>query len=32
MGSGYMGARTSISFENSHKNKMEIFARKIIFL
>jgi len=31
MGSGYMGARNSISFENSHKNIMEIFAGKITF-
>ena len=32
MGSGYIGARNSISFENCHKNIMEIFARKITFL
>jgi hypothetical protein len=32
MGSGYMGARNSISFENFHKNIMEIFAGKITFL
>lgn len=32
MGSGYMGARNSISFENSHKNIMEIFTGKITFL
>jgi len=32
MCSGYMGAKNSISFENSHKNIMEIFAGKITFL
>ena len=32
MGSGYMDTRNSISFENSHKNIMEIFAGKIPFL
>lgn len=32
MGSGYKDARNSISFENWHKNIMEIFAGKITFL